>query len=40
MDTLGNNFTAEEFTKLEREAGDSGKFYFDKLYNFILAPVT
>merc|ERR1711953_1246655 len=30
MDTLGNNFTDEEFKSLERNAGEHGKFHFDK----------
>ena len=40
METLGKNFTDEEFTKLERDAGDNGRFNFDKLYNFVLTPTS
>ena len=36
MDTLGNNFTEKEFSELEEKAAENGKFYFDKLYKFIL----
>jgi len=36
MDTLGNNFSDKEFAELEEKTAENGKFYFDKLYKFIL----